>query len=155
MRLELYDVQEGVQQAVAALRPQFAAQAGQLTFHPSLEPCLVLGDPVHLTNVCYNLLENALKHGGTGVRMQLTCVKDGKQVRLRFQDNGPGIAPAYQARVFERFFRVPGSATSRAVQGTGLGLYYVKQIVTQHRGAIRLRSALGEGSQFTITLPAA
>lgn len=155
LRPELYDVQEGLQQAIAALRPQFAQQHGVLTFQPSPEPCFVLGDPVHLTNVCYNLLENALKYGGPGVQVQLACIIDGQQVRLSVQDNGPGIAKAYHAKVFERFFRVPGPANVHAVKGTGLGLHYVRQIVAQHHGTIVLRSAPGAGSRFTITLPAA
>jgi signal transduction histidine kinase len=155
LRAEVYDVQEGLHQAIAALRPQLAKQGGHLVFHPAAEPCLVVGDPVHLANVCYNLLENALKHGGAHVRVQLSCGRVGTHVQLSFQDNGPGIAKAYHTKIFRRFFRVPGAATALASHGTGLGLHYVKQIVAQHHGTLTLRSAPGQGSEFIIRLYAA
>lgn len=152
LRLELYDVQQGLEQALASLRP-YLQQQGQLVFTPSPEPCFVLGDPIHLPNVFYNLLENALKHGGPGVQLMVECTCEPTQVRVSVQDNGPGIAEAYQQQVFERFFRVPGQASQPSVEGTGLGLHYVRQLVAQHGGHVALDSRPGTGSRFTIRIP--
>ncbi len=153
LRLELYDVQQGVVQAVASLRPRLAQQQAHLEVAPSPEPCFVLGDPVHLPNVLYNLLENALKHGGVGVGLAVSCTCERHVVCIQVRDDGPGIAPAYQRRVFEPLFRAPGPAAFPVAEGSGLGLHYVRQLVEQHGGRITLTSRPGAGSCFTIRLP--
>jgi two-component system phosphate regulon sensor histidine kinase PhoR len=101
-----------------------------------------------------NLIENAIKYSPekTSVRVEVYALP--QTVRIDVLDQGPGIAPQHHSRLFERFYRVD-KARSRRLGGTGLGLAIVKNIVGAHDGQVTLRSAPGEGSQFTIYLPRA
>ncbi|OKS86287.1 sensor histidine kinase [Mucilaginibacter polytrichastri] len=156
LRTELFDVQQGLQQVIASMRLQIEHNSAVLEWQPMDKPCFVSGDPVHLTNVFYNLIENALKHGGKGVKLQISCTCSAHEVIISFKDNGPGIAGIYHARVYERFFRVPAGTTDiHNVKGTGLGLNYVKQMVEKHGGHIKLTSEPGKGSIFIVHLPLA
>ncbi len=152
LRPELYDVQQGLESVVTAMRLR-NAQGATIHFEPADEPCFVDGDPVHLTNVFYNLTDNALKYGGAQAVLTVSCKCDANQVQISFQDNGPGIPRVYQERVFERFFRLTDNPDVHNVKGSGLGLHYVKQIIEQHGGRVQLHSESEKGSRFIIQLP--
>lgn len=155
LRTELFDVQQGLQQIIASMRLQLENSGAILIFEPMELPCFVSGDPVHLTNVFYNLIENALKYGGNNVQLEIFCHCKANEVKISFKDNGPGIDRAYHRKIFERFFRVPSKTIDiHNVKGTGLGLNYVKQIIEKHGGQIKLESEIGKGSNFIIYLPA-
>jgi signal transduction histidine kinase len=154
LRPELYDVQQGLEQVVTAMRLHDSNKELQIDYIPSAEPCFVNGDPVHLTNVFYNLTDNALKYGGKPAHISITCCSDSANVTVTVQDNGPGIAKIYQDRIFERFFRIQDETNVHNVKGSGLGLYYVKQMIEKHDGKIRIDSAPGNGSSFIVMLPA-
>ncbi|MEO7213369.1 MAG: HAMP domain-containing sensor histidine kinase [Mucilaginibacter sp.] len=155
-RKELFDVQQGLQQVVASMRLQTENNAAEIIYQPLTDPCFVSGDPVHLTNVFYNLVENALKYGGKNTLLQISIKQEPTVVSISFQDNGPGIAPIYQQRVFERFFRLPaGVSDIHNVKGSGLGLHYVEQVTRQHGGRVTLQSEPGKGCNFTLYLPLA
>ena len=156
LRSELYDVQQGLQQVITSMKLQIDNAGATLNWQPSAQPCFVNGDPVHLTNVFYNLIENALKYGGKGVKIQVSCTGNTHGVTISFKDNGPGIASVYQNRVFDRYFRIPaGTAEIHNVKGSGLGLNYVKNILEKQHGHIRLISEPGKGCNFIIQLPSA
>ena len=105
-----------------------------------------------LYEIVYNLCDNAIKYGKEGGYVHVTVEsEDGKAV-LTVKDNGIGIAPEHQARVFERFYRVDKSR-SRESGGTGLGLSIVKHAVAVHHGEISLDSRLGEGTEIKISFP--
>jgi signal transduction histidine kinase len=108
------------------------------------------GDIVHLTRVLDNLFSNAIKYA-PGSPIELTLEAGDKFLRMRFTDHGPGIPPQHLDMIFERFYRVPGEATSRT--GTGLGLYICKQIITAHHGKMWAESILQQGTTFHIELP--
>jgi len=110
------------------------------------------GDRLHLLSVVFNLLDNALKYSRENLFITILVKGDEQYTVLRVADNGIGISPAYQQKVFEKFFRVPHGDTHNA-KGYGLGLSYVWQVVEKHRGKIELESEPGKGSVFTITLP--
>ncbi len=112
------------------------------------------GDRLHLLSVVFNLLDNALKYRKTDTEMKIEVEMKGTEnnVQLIITDNGIGISPEYQEKIFEKFFRVPHGDTHNA-KGYGLGLSYVAQVIKKHRGAITIQSASGEGTGFTITLP--
>lgn len=115
---------------------------------------LVNGNRRLLTDVVGNLLSNAIKYSkpqGGYVRIRLSQGED--DVVMVVEDDGIGIAPENQKRVFERFYVVDPGRTRAEGSGTGLGLSLVKHTVARHGGTIRLESALGEGSRFVITLP--
>lgn len=154
LRTELFDVQQGLQQVIASMRLQLENSGAVLVFEPMELPCFVSGDPVHLTNVFYNLIENALKYGGDNVQLEISCHCNANEVKISFKDNGPGIDTAYHQKIFERFFRIPLKTIDiHNVKGTGLGLNYVKQIIEKHGGQIKLESETGKGSNFIIYLP--
>lgn len=155
LNLELYDVQSGLQQVISSMQLQLLNSKASIKFKRSEEPCFVYGDPFHLTNIFYNLIDNAIKYAGKGLALEINCTGDTDKVTLTFKDNGPGIAQIYQKNIFERFYRIPEKGDTHNTKGSGLGLHYVKQMVEKHSGTIKLKSELGLGSSFIITLPTA
>jgi NtrC-family two-component system sensor histidine kinase KinB len=101
--------------------------------------------------VLSNLVTNALRHTPRGGNVEVTAVEGKGCVRFEVKDSGSGIAPEYQERIFEKFFRVPGAPAG----GVGLGLYLAREIVEAHAGRIGVESAPGIGSRFWFTVPAA
>lgn len=114
---------------------------------------LITGDPIRLRQMIGNLLENAIKYTPPGGRVQIETLSEGDQVILRVSDDGPGIPPADQPYLFDKFFRA--SNVPDGTPGTGLGLSIVKSIVDSHNGRIWVESVLGKGTRFTVVLPAA
>jgi len=155
-RTELFDVQLCLQEVFSSMQLQLQNASASLQWQPLEQPCFLSGDPVHLANVFYNLIENAIKYGGKGMVLDISCRRIPGEVQISFKDNGPGIPVVYQNQIFDRYFRVPaGTADIHNVKGTGLGLNYVKQVIEKHGGRIRLHSEPGSGSNFIIYLPAA
>ncbi len=115
---------------------------------------VVAGDRETLRQAVDNLLDNAVKYTPVGGRVWLRLRVDGQQAVVEVADTGIGIEPRDQARVFERFYRVD-KARSRELGGTGLGLSIVKHVALAHQGEVSVRSALNEGSTFTVRLPLA
>jgi signal transduction histidine kinase len=155
LNLVLYEVQSGLQQVISSMQLQLLDSNATIRLYPSAEPCFVYGDPVHLTNVFYNLIDNAIKYAGNLLDLQINCEYQDDQVVISFKDNGPGIEKIYQESVFERFFRIPEDGDTHNIKGSGLGLHYVQQMVEKHGGVIKLKSEPGKGSNFMITLPKA
>lgn len=117
------------------------------------------GDSDQLRQVFTNLIENAIKYGGIGGRVEVSVTltdRDkairGPAVRVQIIDNGPGIDAIHLPRLTERFYRAD-SHRSRELGGTGLGLAIVKHIINRHRGRLRVESELGKGAVFTVILP--
>lgn len=115
-------------------------------------PVVVQGNPQLLRSVVFNLTENAIKYSAPDSHVQLTLRRDPGEAVLLVSDDGPGIAPADQERIFERFYRVDKSR-SRQLGGTGLGLAIVKNAVRLHGGTVSVDSEPGKGSVFTVRLP--
>jgi len=125
----------------------------ELDISESLAP--LPGDPDQLTQVFQNLIDNAVKYGreGTAVEISVAAPSD-SEIAITIADHGDGIPSEHLPRLTERFYRVD-AARSRQLGGTGLGLAIVKHIINRHRGHLSIDSKIGEGSRFTITLPAA
>jgi two-component system phosphate regulon sensor histidine kinase PhoR len=121
-------------------------------------PITVRGDRDELTRAFENLVENALKYGASGKRVEVRVdlMKTGgskpDEVKIAVRDYGPGIAPEHVPRLTERFYRVD-VGQSRAEGGTGLGLALVKHILNQHQGRLEIDSTLGQGSTFAAVVP--
>lgn len=157
-RRDPVDVCEVAQSVVQRLQEKAQHNDIALDIEYSEEACAVRvpGDFAGLEQVFFNLLDNALIYTPSGGKVSL-CVellagKSGEEIAASVQDNGLGIPLEDQERVFERFYRVD-KARSRAQGGTGLGLAIVKHIVDNHNGRIKLQSAPGEGTTFTVFLP--
>jgi two-component system phosphate regulon sensor histidine kinase PhoR len=114
----------------------------------------VLGQRDQLAQVVQNLIHNAIKYGRADSVVDITLRHENGLVSARVADRGEGIAPEHIPRLTERFFRCD-AGRSREMGGTGLGLAIVKHIVNRHRGTLSIESTLGQGSVFTVSLPAA
>ena len=141
---------------VAELAAQPARQAGlTIEIDSRIPDPVVTGDRNELTQVFENLINNAIKYGGSGGRVAVTIDKSdrpGTDILVRVQDFGAGIAADNVPRLTERFYRVDAD-TSRKNKGTGLGLAIVKHIVSRHRGELSIESELGKGTTVTVYLP--
>jgi signal transduction histidine kinase len=115
-------------------------------------PVSVRGSSKDLALLVRNLLENAVRYTPEGGRVTVTLSENAEHAVLSVEDSGIGIPSRDLPRIFERFYRVD-RARSRETGGTGLGLSIARHVVDQHGGRIRARSELGEGAEFTVTLP--
>ncbi|MGB0423709.1 MAG: sensor histidine kinase, partial [Flavobacteriales bacterium] len=152
LQFESIDMHQLIQNAVTS--NQLIAQETGGTIEMNLEAtsCYVNGDRVHMTNILYNLMDNALKYCEGHPEIQVNSRNEGKWFVFEIRDNGIGIPAKYQSQVFDQFFRVP-KGNRHDVKGFGLGLYYVRTIVQSHKGKINLSSTIDKGSSFTIHLP--
>ena len=150
---EWFDFRRLLQETIESMKLQFQ-KAGVGIVESGLDTVMnVYADKLHISSVLYNLLDNALKYSRKGNLIELTLsVPLHNVIELRVKDNGIGIAPEFQQKIFEKFFRVP-SGDIHNVKGYGLGLSYVSQIVAQHNGLIEVESELGKGSTFILRLP--
>jgi PAS domain S-box-containing protein len=151
--IESCDAQALGEQVVKALRAHaphgvhLAAEA-----EPGLPP--VAADPDKLRQVLTNLVDNAIKYSPDGGRVDLVVTRVGNRIRFRVRDEGLGIPPAEQRRIFEKFFRLDPQLT-RGVGGTGLGLYICRELVERMHGRIGVNSDGRSGSTFWVDLPVA
>lgn len=125
----------------------------QVVFEYQLEPgeYLIKGESSHLGNAINNLLDNAKKYAQEP-KIALRAFKENRKLVITVTDNGKGISPEDQKRVFQKYYRVPNGNTHE-VKGYGLGLSYVKKIVTAHKGHIQLESELGKGTVISLFIP--
>jgi len=114
--------------------------------------CEMYADSAKLTQVVYNLMENASKYTQEGGTIRVRLIRSGRDAILTVTDNGPGIPKEDQAHIFDRFYRVD-KARSRETGGTGLGLSIVHQMVLMHGGTVSVDSEEGNGATFTVELP--
>ncbi len=156
---ERADVVALLMASVTALRPMAQEAGVQIEIVGAPGPVNVQADADQLTQVFHNLIENAVKYGGSGQRVTIAVSREardlslrGPAVRIDVIDRGEGIDPIHLPRLTERFYRVDNHR-SREKGGTGLGLAIVKHIVNRHRGRFRIDSEKGKGSRFSILLP--
>ncbi len=131
-----------------------AEKGGTIHLHLNAEDDQLRADEVHLTNVLFNLIDNAIKYCETTPEIHITTSNKKNILVLEFKDNGIGIKKEDWSNVFEKFFRVH-TGNRHDVKGFGLGLFYVKTIVEAHDAKIGLESAPNEGSCFTLFWPKA
>lgn len=131
-----------------------AAESAQVSLSVSGESAVVNGIPQLLDAIVHNLSENAIKYNRPGGFVKVNVRREGGSALLTVEDNGIGIPPEQQERIFERFYRVDKSR-SRESGGTGLGLAIVKHILTSHGAQLELESELGKGTCITVTFEGA
>ena len=157
---ELFDFQpvavpDVVEACVERHRPRADAKGQVFDIVPPAgeEALVVWADEEALEQILDNLLDNAVKYTPEGGRVSVCWRREGQQVCLEVADTGIGIPPSDLPRIFERFYRVD-KARSREMGGTGLGLSIVKHLAQAMRGSVRAASRPGQGTTFTVCLPA-
>jgi two-component system, OmpR family, phosphate regulon sensor histidine kinase PhoR len=139
-------------QIIDTLRTIARERGLTIAFTAPEQPATVLGDADELSRVVENLIENAVKYGESGGRIDVAIARNDAEIELSVRDYGPGIAHEHLPRLTERFYRVD-VAESREKGGTGLGLAIVKHIVNRHRGRLAIESEPGQGAVFRVFLP--
>jgi signal transduction histidine kinase len=126
----------------------------QVTFHVTYSSgdMKISVDKAHFANALNNIIDNALKYSGEQVQVTIACERTPHNLQISIRDNGFGIPGNDIQKIFDRFYR--GKTTADRIKGFGLGLNYAKTIVEYYGGTIEVRSVVGEGSNFIITLPA-
>jgi two-component system, OmpR family, phosphate regulon sensor histidine kinase PhoR len=109
-------------------------------------------DPVHFSNVVYNLIDNAIKYCDKEPHIVISTRNDKRYFFIEFEDNGIGMKRDDIKMIFDKFYRVP-TGNLHDVKGFGLGLYYVKLIIEEHDGSIQVKSTVGKGTTFSIRIP--
>ncbi len=127
-------------------------QGGSTTTQLNATDPVVMGDRTHLTNVVFNLVDNAIKYGGETPQLLVRSWNDTESLHIAFVDNGIGIPREHLGKVFDKLYRVP-TGNVHDVKGFGLGLSYVQAVMQQHDAQIRVVSTVGEGSTFTLVFP--
>jgi two-component system phosphate regulon sensor histidine kinase PhoR len=150
---EPVDLAAVARRTIATLKALIETEGAAIVLEGSDEKALVAGDSDQLQQVLANLIENAVKYGKPRGRVTVRLARDGASLRLEVIDEGEGIDPLHIPRLTERFYRVDAHR-SRASGGTGLGLAIVKHIVNRHRGQLEIHSRRGQGSRFSVVLPA-
>lgn len=129
-----------------------ANKGGKLTTILKATDDLIYADEVHFTNVIHNLVDNALKYSDKPLLLTLETWNEKDKLMISIEDNGIGIPKEDHKRIFEKFYRVP-TGNKHNVKGFGLGLAYVKKIVSEHKGTIKVDSEVNIGTKFIIALP--
>lgn len=153
LNLEELNVHDVIQGAVDNFSLQIEKREGTLTTHLDAERPLVEGDATHITSVIHNLLDNANKYSPEKPQVTISTRNVSMGVEITVTDKGVGISKEARKNIFDKFYRVP-TGNIHDVKGFGLGLSYVKAIITAHKGLIDVKSEAGKGSSFIITLPA-
>src|SRR6185369_1848045 len=131
-----------------------SSRTQELTLGLPSDPVQFMADGARLDQIVGNLLTNASKYTPPGGRIELSGAKEGTDVVIRCKDNGQGVPPEYQQKIFEPFARGPKTELGYGEASVGLGLALVKQLTQLHGGAISIDSAgAGLGSQFVVRLP--
>lgn len=152
LNLKELNVHEIIEQAVANINLSVQQREGLITKELNAINANVMGDPIHLTNIIYNLLDNANKYSVDKPEILVTTKNKGSFIEIIISDKGIGMTRDEQKMIFEKFYRVP-TGNIHNVKGFGLGLSYVKAMAIEHNGKVEVDSEPGKGSRFTLTFP--
>ena len=146
LKQEVVNLEALVAEVVEMQRPQAAQKEIGIVIATEENLPIFTGDEDKLRQLLLNLISNAIKYNRVSGQIEVRLTAVGDELTLAVEDTGPGIAPANLARLFERFYRVPGS--EGYTEGTGLGLSIAQKIVEAHHGRIQVTSELGKGTTF-------
>jgi two-component system phosphate regulon sensor histidine kinase PhoR len=150
----LLDAHAIIRKTADNLALQINEKHGVLTLHLRAPRHAINGDEVHISNIIFNLLDNAMKYSRDPMRIDIETANAGSMLAIRVRDNGIGMSKETQSHIFEKFYRAH-TGNLHNVKGFGLGLSYVKAMVEAHGGRVRVESTLGKGSTFIVLLPTA
>jgi two-component system, OmpR family, phosphate regulon sensor histidine kinase PhoR len=152
MKFKKFDLNELIDSIILNFELRVHSLNGQITFVKNATNFIIFGDQVHITNVLFNLLDNAVKYCKDNPEIEVMTENRKDKLVVYVKDNGIGIAKEHQKQIFERFYRVP-TGNVHDVKGFGLGLHYVYKIIEAHNGTIEVESTLNKGTTFIINFP--
>jgi two-component system phosphate regulon sensor histidine kinase PhoR len=152
LRMDDVNVHEIIQQAVDLIKIQVESREGTLIAELNSTLPVVKADALHLSNVIFNLLDNANKYSPDKPAIEISTADMNNGILIKVKDNGMGMSRETIKKIFEKFYRVP-TGNIHNIKGFGLGLSYVKAIVEQHKGWIDVKSEPGKGSTFELFIP--
>ncbi|MBK7128797.1 MAG: HAMP domain-containing histidine kinase [Crocinitomicaceae bacterium] len=153
LKIEVFCIHEIIEEAKENFEfNQLEETGGKISIDLAATEHLVEADVVHVTNVIYNLLDNAVKYCEITPAIRISTRNAKNKIYITVTDNGKGISRENQKYVFDKFYRV-STGNLHDVKGFGLGLYYVKTITEQLGGSVDVKSSLGKGSEFTVSFP--
>ena len=152
LKLGIVNVHQIIERVLENISPQIELREGIIDIDLQAENPEIQADEVHLTNIIFNLLDNANKYSAEKPIIKITTENTEKGLSIKVIDQGIGMTKESIKNIFEKFYRVP-TGNVHDVKGFGLGLSYVKKMVEEHHGQINVVSKLGEGSEFEVVLP--
>jgi two-component system, OmpR family, phosphate regulon sensor histidine kinase PhoR len=152
LNLGTVNVHQIIERVLENISPQIELREGIIDIDLQAENPEIQADEVHLTNIIFNLLDNANKYSPEKPIIKITTENTEKGLSIKVSDQGIGMTKESIKNIFEKFYRVP-TGNVHDVKGFGLGLSYVKKMVEEHQGRINVGSKIGEGSEFEVVLP--
>lgn len=154
LKLEFKDIEmNDLISAIAdSMHLQFEKKGARVSLSLEASRAFVSGDELHLSNVIFNLIDNALKYSKDAPLIDISTTNTVRHLHILVKDHGIGMNKDQISRIFEQFYRIP-TGNRHDVKGFGLGLSYVNNIVKRHHGTIKVRSEKDKGSEFEIILP--
>ena len=152
LNLGAVNVHQIIERVLENISPQIELREGIIDMDLQAENPEIQADEVHLTNIIFNLLDNANKYSPEKPIIKITTENTEKGLSIKVIDQGIGMTKESIKQIFEKFYRVP-TGNVHDVKGFGLGLSYVKKMVEEHHGRINVVSKIGEGSEFEVVLP--
>jgi len=152
LKYTTFNVHEIIEEAKENFEFNQIEEGGKINLKLEAKQIVVHSDMVHLTNVIYNLLDNATKYCDEISNILITTEDLKQKISITIKDNGKGILKDNLKFIFDKFYRVP-TGNLHDVKGFGLGLFYVKSIIEKLKGKVNVRSQVGQGSEFTIIIP--
>jgi two-component system phosphate regulon sensor histidine kinase PhoR len=152
LRKEDVNIHTVIRHAIDLISLQVESKQGKIEDSLNAEIPMVKGDAIYLSNVIFNLLDNANKYSPERPEIIVETLNIKNGIVVRVKDKGLGMSKDTQKKIFEKFYRVP-TGNRHDIKGFGLGLSYVKAIIDQHKGWIRVESEPGKGSTFEFFLP--
>ena len=152
LRVQKIDLHEVIKQVIRNIEIQVQKKKGELSMHLHAVNPVIEGDQLHITNVVYNLIDNAIKYSEATPHVEITTSSVSNGVAVSFKDNGMGISKENQKKIFDKLYRVP-TGNIHNVKGFGLGLSYVKGVIEKHHGTVEVYSEPKKGSTFTLFIP--
>ncbi len=146
------NMHELIEEVIEGFLLQITKKDGKIITKLEASNPVITTDPVHFTNLVYNLLDNANKYSVSAPLITVSTTNSPKGIYLSVEDNGIGMSKAVQSRIFDKFYRLP-SGNIHNIKGFGLGLSYVKAILDANNGSIKVHSEPGKGSRFVVFVP--